>query len=625
MRPDRAHRHAVAVPSFEPITAAGTIKPHHLVQFYEGEGFLAEIVASFLGSGLGAGHHVVAVATAEHRAAFCARLENSFIDIERARTTGRLLLVDADEMLEAITRNGVVDPARFESVVGQLIDRLSAPNCHVRAYGEVVELLWQRGRRAEAIELERMWNDLGHRRQFSLLCAYQFAHFENDIEGTTFRSVCDAHTHVIPTESYAALKDAEARLREVSLLQQRAAALGYEIARRMSLEDELTVTLSRERAARTEAEAAGRAKDEFLAMLGHELRNPLAPIITAVELARLRGMKGRELDVLERQSQHMVRLIDDLLDISRITRGKIELRREYVTINQMIAGAIEAVSPMLERQRQRIVFAPVDEDLAVMGDPARLVQVLANLLANACKYSDEETVIHVGVGAYENRVRIRVRDQGIGIEASMLQRIFDTFVQQAQGMDRAQGGLGLGLSIARSLVELHGGYIVARSDGPGCGSEFEVDFPVATAEDARAPRDTHERALDPFEGARLRILVVDDNEDAGTLLADALRALGHDVRMAIDGPSALRIAREHRPELGFVDLGLPTMDGYELAKHLRGEPWALDSRLHLVAVTGYGQDADKQRTRAHGFLDHLVKPVDIAGIVRSIRRREAQP
>ncbi|MDX2089846.1 MAG: MEDS domain-containing protein [Kofleriaceae bacterium] len=610
---EKAHTTAVGVPPFDPTVMPGPMRPHHFVQFYEGEGFLAEIVASFLGSGLGAGHHVVVVATPAQRAAFCAQLENSFIDVDRARTTGRLVLIDAEETLAAMTRDGFVDAQRFEIVIGGLLDRIGAPDTHIRIYGEMVELLWQRGQRSEAIRLEQMWNDLGHRRPFSLLCAYQFAHFENEIEGEGFRFVCEAHTHVIPTESYAGLREPESRLREVSHLQQRAAALGYEIARRMSLEDELTVTLSRERAARTEAEAAGRAKDEFLAMLGHELRNPLAPIITAVELARLRGWEGRELDVLERQSQHMVRLIDDLLDISRITRGKIELRREYVTANQMIAGAIEAVSPITS----------VDNDLATIGDPARLVQVLANLLMNACKYSDEETVIQLAVGAIEDRIRIRVRDQGIGIEASMLQRIFDTFVQQAQGMDRAQGGLGLGLSIARSLVELHGGFIIARSEGPGCGSEFEVDLPLARPDDT-LPIPTRERDLDPFEGIRLRILVVDDNEDAGALLAEALLALGHDVRAVIDGPSALRVARDHRPELAFIDLGLPAMDGYELAKHLRAEPWAIDAKLQLVAVTGYGQDADKQRTRASGFLDHLVKPVDIAGVVRSIRLRAAQ-
>jgi signal transduction histidine kinase/ActR/RegA family two-component response regulator len=360
--------------------------------------------------------------------------------------------------------------------------------------------------------------------------------------------------------------------------------------------------------ARTRAEEAIRAKDEFLAMLGHELRNPLSPILTALQLMRLKNQASREQDVIERQVASLMRLVDDLLDVSRITRGKIELRKERVELAEVAARAIELSSPVLEAKRQVLQVDIPSRGCVVDADPSRLAQVLANLLTNAGKYSDAETQIRFSAEQDDAHVRIRVRDQGIGIPPEMLHEIFDMFVQQGQSLDRSQGGLGLGLAIVRSLVSMHEGTVQVFSQGPGKGSEFVVQLPRPAAPVARArsslPAGGHEpRRAGAFE----RILVVDDNDDAAQLISEALRLMGYEVQTAGDGPSALRRAEEFQPQVALLDIGLPVMDGYELAERLRRQRPASGPRL--VAVTGYGQGDDRRRALEVGFEAHLVKPI----------------
>jgi signal transduction histidine kinase len=360
-----------------------------------------------------------------------------------------------------------------------------------------------------------------------------------------------------------------------------------------------------------EASRANRAKDEFLAMLGHELRNPLAPMLTALQLMRLRGggVLEKERTVIERQARHLVRLVDDLLDVSRIARGKIELRTERIEIADVIGKAIEMASPLFELLDQELIAEVPPGGLLVDADPARLAQVVANLLTNAGKYTEKGGRIWIEAARHGEDVRISVRDTGIGISAAMLPFIFDMFAQERQALDRSQGGLGLGLTIARSLTELHGGTIEAHSDGPGRGSEFVLRIPVAEGSPRARLRPDRRVAPDSPATEQRRILVVDDNEDAAHTLADVLSRLGHTLRVAHDGPSAIRILDEFTPEVALIDIGLPVMDGYELADYLRRHP-ALGN-LKLVAVTGYGQAADRALTHAAGFDAHLVKPVDL--------------
>ena len=363
------------------------------------------------------------------------------------------------------------------------------------------------------------------------------------------------------------------------------------------------------------AESANRAKDEFLAMLGHELRNPLSPILTALELMKLRGEAGseRERVIIERQVTHLSRLVDDLLDVSRIARGRIELKREVIDIPDVVARAIEMSSPLLEQRAHRL-HVEVPKGLRVDGDLTRLSQVVSNLLTNAAKYTPPRGDITVRAKQVNGDVQVSVKDSGTGIAPDMLPHIFELFVQERQAVERSQGGLGIGLTIVRSLVELHGGSVSVRSDGPGKGSEFVVRLPAVakqTAETSSSGRAESREETRP-ESTLGRVLVVDDNEDSAQLLAEILVQKGYHARVALDAVSALQVAAEMRPDIAILDIGLPVMDGYDLAAHLRALPDLGD--VDLIAVTGYGQDADRRRTQQAGFRHHLVKPVDITAL-----------
>jgi signal transduction histidine kinase/CheY-like chemotaxis protein len=374
--------------------------------------------------------------------------------------------------------------------------------------------------------------------------------------------------------------------------------------------------------ARGLAEAASRAKDEFLAMLGHELRNPLSPILTSLQLMRMRGTNTREQAVIERQVGHVVRLVDDLLDISRITRGKIEMRKARVELGAVVLSGLEMASPLLEQRRQRIDIDVPPEGLKIDADSDRLAQVISNLLTNAAKYSEPETTIHIRAERVESRARLEVRDEGIGIEPALLNNVFEVFFQQPQSLDRSKGGLGLGLAIVRSIVQLHGGTVIARSDGLGRGTAFIVELPLASGADDFAARPTMNvghRAVPehPSGPARTRILIVDDNVDATESMAEFLEELGYEAKTAHDGPEALRVAKSFKPSTCLIDIGLPVMDGYELARQLRGSGYLPDG-ARLIAVTGYGQDTDRRRSREAGFDAHLVKPVDVEVLTRAV-------
>jgi signal transduction histidine kinase/DNA-binding response OmpR family regulator len=372
---------------------------------------------------------------------------------------------------------------------------------------------------------------------------------------------------------------------------------------------EVDLARASEHELRRAAEEGNRAKDEFLAMLGHELRNPLAPIVTALHLMRLRGddRTERERTIVERQVSHLTRLVDDLLDVSRITRGKVELKTRAVELSETVARAIEIASPIVEQRRHHLVLEVAPQGLTVNADPVRLAQVVANLLTNAAKYTDGNGTIAVTGARQDEQVVLRVRDNGIGMTAAMLPKVFDLFTQEWQASDRSHGGLGLGLSIVRSLVALHGGTVEAHSAGLGQGSEFVVRLPAAVRKEEDPGLAAPARGA-PSPRAGRKILVVDDNQDVAQTLAELLEHLGYRVWVAHDGPSALRLPSDFIPDLALLDIGLPVMDGYEVARRIRERRELRDVRL--VAVSGYGQEADRDRSRQAGFAAHLVKPVD---------------
>ena len=369
-------------------------------------------------------------------------------------------------------------------------------------------------------------------------------------------------------------------------------------------------------------EEADRRKDEFLATLAHELRNPLAPIRNSVELLRLAGgnlpMGQRLAEVMGRQVSHMVRLVDDLMEISRITRGKIELRRSRVELATIIATAVETSRPLIEAGRHDLDVVLPPEETWLDADATRLAQVFSNLLNNASKYTDEGGRITLVVERAGDEVEVRVRDSGIGIPAALLPRVFDMFTQGTSATARASGGLGIGLTLVRGLVEMHGGSVTAQSDGPGKGSVFTVRLPQSVAgAQAYAPRGD-----DPSVrmGAPPRILVVDDNQDSADSLGALLEMLGATVAVAHDGEAALEALDIQRPHIVFLDIGMPRMDGYEVARRIRERPGGHDT--YLVALTGWGQQKDRLESEAAGFDRHMVKPADI-GTLESLLQAAA--
>jgi two-component system CheB/CheR fusion protein len=366
----------------------------------------------------------------------------------------------------------------------------------------------------------------------------------------------------------------------------------------------------------------GRQKDVFLAMLAHELRNPLAPIRHAVDMLRLGqadpGVVTVAADVLERQVRQLARIIEDLVDVSRITERKIKLRREAVLLSSLVETAVQTCRPAIEAVGHRLSVVLPPEPLVLDADPVRLGQVFSNLLGNAAKFTEPGGRLDVeahrvdaeGTAAPDGAfVAVLVRDDGMGIEPALLPRVFDLFTQGEQSLERSRGGLGIGLAVARSLVQMHGGTLEAFSEGPGKGTTFSVRLPLADRAPERAPD------VPPSRAGRRRVLVVDDNRDQATALATLIGLMGHDVRTAVDGLAGLQAAREFRPDVALLDIGLPGMDGYVLAQQLRAMPEL--AHIVLVAQTGWGQDEDRRRSERAGFDHHLVKPVEL-GTLRTI-------
>jgi PAS domain S-box-containing protein len=384
----------------------------------------------------------------------------------------------------------------------------------------------------------------------------------------------------------------------------------------------VSVDLTRRKRLEEELLESDRRKDQFLATLAHELRNPLAPVRYAVKVLEMKGPATREMqwavDVIERQTQHMARLIDDLLDVNRISRNALELRKENVELASIINAAVEASRPFIEENRQELILNVPSEPIYLEADPVRLAQVFSNLLNNASKYSktpDGGRIIWVTAEQDGSRAVVKVRDSGIGIAPSMLPKIFEMFTQIGRSIGQSEGGLGIGLALAKSLAEMHSGTIEAHSEGIGKGSEFTVRLPLVQS--ARAARSS--AAASPAEPAsKRRILIADDNHDVLESFEVMLRMLGHEVATATDGLEVLEKAAKFWPEIVVLDVGMPKLDGFETARRLREQPWGRDAVL--IAITGWGSEKDKKQSAEAGFNIHLVKPVDAATILKHLEK-----
>lgn len=387
--------------------------------------------------------------------------------------------------------------------------------------------------------------------------------------------------------------------------------VGY-LTRTVAIIIEQKRQMSQRERAESALKQADRRKDEFLAILAHELRNPLAPIGNAIHVMRSPAatpeMKTEARDMIERQTHQMARLVDDLMDVSRITRGKIALRKQRIRLDDAVGNAIETVRPLIERSRHtlQVHFAP--EPLYVHADPTRIVQIFANILNNAAKYTNPGGQIRLSVEQVGGQAVIRIRDNGIGIPANKLCSVFDMFSQVENALDRAHGGLGIGLTLVKNLVAMHEGRIEARSDGEGRGSEFTIYLPLSK-EDAKVENMDERYEVSPAPGARRhRILVVDDNESAAKTIGWMLEMYDHDVRLAHNGPTAIEIAKSYLPDVVLLDIGLPGMNGYEICQAMKAMPEFRDTVF--IAQTGWGQKEHRQRSHEAGFKYHLVKPVD---------------
>jgi signal transduction histidine kinase/ActR/RegA family two-component response regulator len=400
---------------------------------------------------------------------------------------------------------------------------------------------------------------------------------------------------------------------EIAFIGSLADVLGITVERKR-LEAELRVRVA-------ELAEADQRKDEFLAMLAHELRNPLAPVRNGLLIMRLVGdnpqVQSQTREMIDRQVQHLSRLVDDLLDVSRITRGKVELRTEPVDLADIVNRAIETVRPLIEAKRHRLNVTHHRGPVRVMADATRLTQVLGNLLNNAAKYTDQGGEISLSLLLEGTSAVVRVVDTGIGITQRMLPKVFDLFTQIDGSLDRSQGGLGIGLTLVKTLVELHDGSVEAFSEGLGKGSTFVVRLPTLLGSDiAPNAKRTNDIATRPF-----RILVVDDNVDSAESLATVLRLSGHEVRTAHTGIQGLEAAREINPEVVLLDIGLPMMDGYEVARSIRADDYCRDALV--IAMTGYGSDEDRRRSKEAGFDHHLVKPLDPNVVKRLLAEQAA--
>ncbi len=387
-----------------------------------------------------------------------------------------------------------------------------------------------------------------------------------------------------------------------------------------SLQSEVAERARAERALKE----ADRHKDEFLAMLAHELRNPLAPMLNAVQLMRMKPATDQQLswsrDVIERQLAHLTRLVDDLLDVARITRGRINLSREPIELGTLVARAVEIVQPLIQERGHQFTTEIPDGTLRVNADPLRLTQALGNVLGNAAKYTERQGNISLSVRRQGTEIDIRVRDNGIGIPAEVLPRIFDLFTRLDRRSDHPHSGLGIGLALVRRLLQMHDGTISAHSEGTGRGSEFVIRLPMlpetTQSVNGRQPATTADAPP-----VRRRILVADDNADALQTLATVLELSGHEVFSAANGSLALECAERHLPEVALLDIGMPLLDGYEVARRIRAQAWG--KRITLVALTGWGQESDRRRSQEAGFDSHLVKPLDLGKLTQLLARLPA--
>jgi signal transduction histidine kinase/ActR/RegA family two-component response regulator len=598
----------------------------HFVQFYQSDEFLMDSVCRYISSAVSTGDAGLVIATRPHRQGIEQRLRRNGVDLARLGERGQYVALDAASTLAKFMVNGMPSGQRFNEVMGDTVRKMSADGRRLCAFGEMVALLWKDGHRAAAVKLEELWNELAKIQPLTLFCAYPSAGFGAKDE-LQHSQICSAHSWVLPTESYSNLTNDRDRLAKIAELEHRAQMLEAEIAHRKEVEKslacrqrELDQLVECERAARTQAERAGRIKDEFLATLSHELRTPLSAICGWTHIIS-QSPTDREtvvhgIEVIDRNVRAQTQLIEDLLDMSRIISGKLQLEMQSVDLAAVVRAAIEAVRPSAENKLIRIREHVAVGIGPVTGDPNRLQQVVWNLLSNSVKFTPRAGTIDVSLLRKHGHYEITVADTGQGIAASFIPHIFERFSQADSSAARKHGGLGIGLSIVKQLIELHGGSISVQSEGEGRGATFRVLLPQETQR-AKPPEKTahaEERgsAVEPV-AARLRgasVLVVDDDADARVIIARLLGDFGAKVVTASCADEGMELLGSAKRDLLISDIGMPGRDGHDFIRDVRDRSSASYNRIPAMALTAFARPEDRTRALVAGFQVHIAKPIE---------------
>jgi signal transduction histidine kinase len=579
-------------------TPSTTARCQHTAKFFVEESDLYNTLANFVREGLSDDQGVVVTATRSHWKGLRLHLANAEVRIDEAIQQDQLVFLDAQELRNAIMVKGAPDQARFDETIGEQVARMVERWSQVRVYDETVDVLAADSQFGPMRQLEQLWEQLRSRHEFTLMSGYGLEHFGEFDEEEPFDNVCNAHQEVLAADDDGG--------RQVARWQRRAIVLSKRLEQEQRANRELEAALAEQRERQ-------RRVDEFMGQFTHELRNPLAPILTAIEMMNLRGddTNERERSIIERQVGNLVELVDDYLDAFRLTFGDVELQELRIEAAEVVGEAVAKVAPLIEERDVHLEVDVADSGLMLEADPQRLAQAIVQLIDNAARASKPGQGILLRAEREAGSVAISVRDEGAGMEPGLLDQAFEMF---SRGERNDYRGLGLGLALVHKVAKLHEGAVAAYSDGPGRGSELVMRLPLAKPEAAR-PKVSR-LCRDEIESGG-KVLVVDDNQDFASMLAETLELLGHEVELANDATSAIALFDEHRPDVALLDINLPEMTGHELAEKLERRS-GRGHELRLVAVTGYSDDKKRELSEQMGFDAHLVKPIVLSQLQQTL-------